>query len=150
MRPVPGDEAFGPGYWYSDHSVKIKSKASDIWPWLVQMGNGRAGWYSYDWIDNLGKQSLKFIDPNLQNLNPGDHHKLFEVEDLQINSFLTLRFTSNCNMTWFLEEFEKETVLLTRVRLEGIPHLIANLLLEPAHSFMQKKQFREIKRRVET
>jgi hypothetical protein len=43
-----------------------------VWPWLVQMGSGRAGWYSYDWIDNDGHPSATEIIPEFQRIAPGD------------------------------------------------------------------------------
>ena len=40
--------------------------------WLLQIGYGRGGWYSYDWIDNDGRPSVARIDPELQGLRVGD------------------------------------------------------------------------------
>jgi hypothetical protein len=37
-----------------------------VFPWLLQIGYGRGGWYSYDWIDNDGKPSVHLIDPDLR------------------------------------------------------------------------------------
>ena len=42
-----------------------------VWPWLVQMGGGRAGWYSRDWLDNNGKPSADRIAPGWQSLDVG-------------------------------------------------------------------------------
>lgn len=47
-------------------------QAEQICPWLVQIGLGRAGWYSYDWLDNLGRHSAERIIPKLQHLAVGD------------------------------------------------------------------------------
>lgn len=43
-----------------------------VWPWLAQLGSGRAGWYSYDWIDNDGIPSSKTILPECQCVAVGD------------------------------------------------------------------------------
>lgn len=43
----------------------------EIWPWLVQIGWGRAGWYGYDWVDNGGKASAWEILPEHQRLELG-------------------------------------------------------------------------------
>jgi hypothetical protein len=48
------------------HAVTIQRRPDDVWPWLVQMGAGRAGWYSYDWIDNGRQPSASCLVPGLQ------------------------------------------------------------------------------------
>lgn len=42
-----------------------------IWPWLLQMGIGRADWYSYDLIDNLGRPSARRVLPEYQEPRAG-------------------------------------------------------------------------------
>lgn len=54
------------------HGVTIAAPPDSVWRWLVQMGAGRAGWYSYDWIDNDGRPSATKIIPELQHLAIGD------------------------------------------------------------------------------
>jgi hypothetical protein len=70
-RLMPGDVAFvdAPS---TTRAITIRARPEDVWPWLVQMGYGRGGWYSYDWIDNDGKPSARGIDPALQDLDVGD------------------------------------------------------------------------------
>jgi hypothetical protein len=46
-----------------------------VWPWLVQMGGGRAGWYSWDWLDNNGEPSADRVVLEWQNLEVGRHLK---------------------------------------------------------------------------
>ena len=45
------------------HAATIRAPVECVWPWLVQMGAGRAGWYSYDWVDNGGKPSASEVIP---------------------------------------------------------------------------------------
>ena len=71
-RSLPGDEFVPRPRAQSTWAVSVKAPAEGVWPWLVQMGYGRAGWYSYDWIDNDGKPSLDQIDATLQDLKVGD------------------------------------------------------------------------------
>src|SRR5271169_3295075 len=54
------------------HAVTIAAPPECVWPWLVQMGSGRAGWYSYDWVDNDGHPSATEIIPALQHVAPGN------------------------------------------------------------------------------
>jgi hypothetical protein len=59
----------------STRAVTIAAPVSDVWPWLVQMGAGRGGMYSYDWLENalgLGIHSADRILPELQHLKVGD------------------------------------------------------------------------------
>ena len=52
--------------------LTIDAAPTDVWPWLVQLGYDRAGWYSYDWIDNDGRPSADRVVPELQDLAVGD------------------------------------------------------------------------------
>ena len=54
------------------HAVTIAAPPESVWPWLAQMGAGRAGWYSYDWVDNDGRPSARTIVPEHQHLTVGD------------------------------------------------------------------------------
>jgi len=54
------------------HAVTINASPERVWPWLAQMGAGRAGWYSYDSIDNGGHPSVNAILPEHQHVAPGD------------------------------------------------------------------------------
>jgi hypothetical protein len=54
------------------HAITIKARIERIWPWLVQMGSGRGGWYSFDRIDNGGHPSATSILPMVQRITPGD------------------------------------------------------------------------------
>jgi hypothetical protein len=72
VRSLPGDETVKRPGFVATRAVTINASPENIWPWLVQVGCKRAGWYSYDWIDNLGKPSAEQIIAELQNLQPGD------------------------------------------------------------------------------
>ena len=58
-RTLPGDELVPFPRKIVTHSITINAPTEDVWPWLVQLGAGRAGWYSYDRIDNGGKPSAR-------------------------------------------------------------------------------------------
>ncbi|MDH3398453.1 MAG: hypothetical protein OEM81_11575, partial [Acidimicrobiia bacterium] len=70
-RTMPGDELI-PDAGSATRAVTIAATPEEIWPWLVQLGFGRAGWYSYDWIDNDFQASADRILPEYQNLKVGD------------------------------------------------------------------------------
>jgi hypothetical protein len=69
---MPGDELLGPDASSTTRAITIHARPEEIFPWLLQIGYGRGGWYSYDWIDNDGKPSVSRIDPALQHLVVGD------------------------------------------------------------------------------
>src|SRR5690349_633358 len=48
---LPGDELVPGAKLRATHAITIDAPAGAIWPWLVQMGQGRGGLYSYDWLE---------------------------------------------------------------------------------------------------
>ncbi|MFL6116313.1 MAG: SRPBCC family protein [Catenulispora sp.] len=74
-RTMPGDKLLPDAPVVSTRAITIPAPASAIWPWLVQMGPGRGGAYTYDWIENLfglDMHSANEIIPELQRLEVGD------------------------------------------------------------------------------
>jgi hypothetical protein len=69
---LDGDELVGEPDWVTDFSTEIRATADEVWPWLVQMGYGRAGFYGWYRYDNGGVASADVIVPALQNLAIGD------------------------------------------------------------------------------
>ena len=63
----------------STHGITIDRARHEVWPWLAQVGQGRAGFYSYAWLENLigcDIHNKYFIDPALQDLRVGDEIRL--------------------------------------------------------------------------
>jgi hypothetical protein len=52
-RPMPGDELVSRPAMEGTRAITIEAPPDAIWPWLVQIGYGRAGFYSYEWIERL-------------------------------------------------------------------------------------------------
>lgn len=71
-RVLPGDSIAPDAGYRATRAITINAPPELVWPWLVQMGSGRAGWYSYDRIDNGGKPSARTIVEDLQDLSAGD------------------------------------------------------------------------------
>ena len=69
---MPGDDLLRPGAAGTTRAITIDAPPERVWPWLLQIGYGRGGWYSHDWLDNDGKPSIDRIDPQLQRLAVGD------------------------------------------------------------------------------
>lgn len=98
-RAYPGDELVPD----ADSSVftmatTLPAPPEKVWPWLVQMGYGRAGWYSWDRLDNSGVPSADRIVPEWQSMQVGQHlieardgRSWFTVELVEPNRALALR-----------------------------------------------------------
>jgi hypothetical protein len=73
--PLPGDELVPePGYRHT-RVLTIRAPAEEVWKWLAQIGQGRGGFYRYDWLENLAGcdiHSAGRIHPEWQDLRPGD------------------------------------------------------------------------------
>jgi hypothetical protein len=71
-RTLPGDELVTRPTFNATRAITIAAAPEQIWPWLIQVGLTRAGSYSYDILDNLGRPSARHILAEFQNLAPGD------------------------------------------------------------------------------
>ena len=69
--PLPGDDLQPRAQYRSTRAITIEAPAAAVWPWLLQVGCGRAGFYSNDLLDNLARPSATTILPDLQQLKVG-------------------------------------------------------------------------------
>ncbi len=69
---LPGDERVPRARMLVTRAITLPAPPEKVWPWLVQIGTRRAGWYSYDRFDNGGRRSAEVIMPEFQNLKIGD------------------------------------------------------------------------------
>ncbi|WP_242336180.1 MULTISPECIES: hypothetical protein [Anaeromyxobacter] len=98
QRRSPGDDLLPDGKRGSTMAVTLDAAPSAVWPWLVQMGFGRAGWYSWDRLDHFGRPSASQIHPEWQSLSVGDRlpatpdgRYWFDVAAVDPGRFLALR-----------------------------------------------------------
>ncbi|HEX3265831.1 MAG TPA: hypothetical protein VHR16_09215 [Candidatus Limnocylindrales bacterium] len=70
-RELVGDEILPDAEAIDTRVIEIAAPPKAVWPWLVQMGYGRAGWYSYDELD-MHQRSADAIIPELQHVKVGD------------------------------------------------------------------------------
>ena len=127
-RSMPGDERRGNPTFLATRAITIEDTPENIWPWLIQMGYGRAGFYGYDIIENLGSKSGTYsanrILPEFQNFKVGDEVPLswvarlyfFEIEP---NNYLVWSEDKDDNpgaFTWALYPIdETHTRLVSRI-----------------------------------
>lgn len=72
---LPGDEIVPDPRYHYTHAITIKAAVAQVWPWLVQLGQGKAGYYSYQGLENLAKceiYNVYEIRPAWQDVKPGD------------------------------------------------------------------------------
>ena len=124
-RAMPGDDVVKFPTFNATRGVTIQARPEEIFPWLVQIGVTRAGWYSYDLLDNLGKPSAQRIIPELQHVAVGDVIPMspdgrqgLRVKDFEANQWM-LWWDNKGDSTWYwgLSPLdESQTRLITRVR----------------------------------
>lgn len=160
-RPMPGDDVVGEPSFNATRAVTIQATAANIYPWIVQMGVTRAGWYSYDWLDNLGKPSAERILPEQQNIQVGD---VIPLSPDGKQGMVVKDFSKNQSMVWWDQkgdstwvwgiypEGEAASRLVTRVRVKYRLFSLAiffNLLIEFCDIVMMRQCMLGIKRRAE-
>jgi len=170
-RSLAGDELIPEPIGTLTHAITIRRRPSEVWPWLVQMGAGsRAGWYSYDIIDNGRRESAGRIVPELQHVAVGT---LFPALPGATDGFHVLRIETGRSlvlgwvpafgtaplMTW---AFVLDTVsgchtrLVVRARgarrypFYGLPPSIGMPFIRFGHFVMQRKQLLGIASRAES
>ena len=160
-RPLPGDEAVPGRRARWTHGITIHARPTEIWPWLVQMGCGRAGWYSYDGLDNGGVPSADRIVAEFQRvevdeifpMRPGANDS-FVVRALEPEQWLVLGDAAG-SATWAfaLEPVDEvSTRLLTRSTgsyKRFVVGLLLEIVLRPIHFGMQRRQLLNLKRNAE-
>lgn len=160
---IEGDDIIPDARARLTHATTIDAPPRDVWPWLVQMGAQRAGWYSWDFLDNGGVRSASRIIPELQHLAVGDvlparptGSEGFEVLRIIPERALVLSGVSpRWAGTWafVLEPQGKDrTRLITRYRAAYPPSGWMSFvvpMLAAVHAFMERKQLRTLKHHAE-
>lgn len=160
-QPLPGDELME--YAACNHAITIEAPADRIWPWLVQIGQNRGGFYSYTWLENLVRADIHNSDrivSRWQKLRKGDFIRLASAEvygdrpllrvaDIEPNHFLVLEGWGS----FVLEPVDEHATRLI-IRSHGrkstlMQRLIGFYFLEPAHFIMERKMLLGIKQRAE-
>jgi hypothetical protein len=67
---LPGDDLVSHANVTATRAVTVRAAVADVWPWIVQLGQGRAGFYSYDFLENLVGCDIHSADPMFPNGSP--------------------------------------------------------------------------------
>jgi len=162
-RSLPGDELLDRPDIVATRAIGIEASPSAIWPWLVQMGPGRAGAYTYDWVENLfglNMHSADRIHAEWQDLQVGDVLRSGEdrpgmrVEILEPERTLSTRSEAgDWVWTFVLVGEDGSTRLLSRNRIAmrgaAAGQRLGMLVMEPGSLVMERKMLLGIKQRAE-
>jgi hypothetical protein len=160
---IEGDDIVPDAHAQLTHATTIDAPPKDVWPWLLQMGCQRAGWYSWDRLDNGGVRSADRIIPELQHLAIGD---VLPAKPVGAEGFKVVRIvddralvlgslTPQWTGTWafVLEPLgSDQTRLITRYRAAYPPSARMAMMLPviaTVHAFMERKQLRTLKHHAE-
>lgn len=164
VQALAGDELLPSADLVATRAISIDAGPADVWPWLVQIGVGRAGAYAYDWLDRLvglDVRSSRRIIPELQGLAVGDVIPVandgtgLRVRVLEPDRVLGARTDDGTwAWTWILEPEGAGTRLLSRTRMSTarapLPARIATwLLMVPASWVMERRMLLGLRERAE-
>ena len=159
---MPGDSLLPHAQYRTTRAITIDALPGEVWPWLVQVGYRRAGWYAGDLLDNFARPSVRRIVPELQDIRVGQwlsmvpkpsERSAFRVDSFEEPSWLLWR-TPNRSWAWRLVPLAgARTRLITRMRTVYewrrplVP--ITVLLMECADYPMMRRMLRGIRERAE-
>ena len=162
---LPGDALMPHAQYRSTRAITIDAPPAAVWPWLVQAGCLRAGFYSNDLLDNLGRPSATTIVPGLQQLEIGQwvpmspgaepsDRTAFKVGSFAVNEWL---LWSKPDSTWawrLTAAGSGQTRLVTRIRAvydwqRPLMAFVGMLLMEFGDFAMLRRMLRGIKARAE-
>jgi hypothetical protein len=169
---LPGDELIPAPVMRTTRAIDIHAPPEQVWPWLAQMGQGRAGFYSYDWLENLAGMDIHNVQrivPELQDLRCGDLIPFWKGAGVNVIAVeppkrLVLAGTLNqpgaapaaAGGTWVFclsANGEQGTRLLVRAGVArfkpGWLCIILMALMEPMHFIMERKMMLRIKELAE-
>jgi hypothetical protein len=160
----PGDELLPDADIVSTRAVSVDAPPGSIWPWLVQMGPGRGGAYTYDWVENLlglDMHSADEILPQYQDLTVGDAWRLgargpmLRVSEIDPERSLVIH-SDDGNWVWAFSLISDGagTRLISRNRIAApdasrLSRVLNTYLMEPGSLIMERKMLLGIKRRAE-
>ncbi len=160
-RSLPSDELVRDPTFNATRAITIAARPEDVWPWLVQAGVTRAGWYSYDLLDNLGHRSARRVIPELQHLAVGDVIPMspdgkqgMRVHSMDAPHSMVWGDPGGTTWAWQLDETAGGTTrLISRVRSRYkwlSPSIAFSALLEFGDIWMMRKMLLTLRDRAAT
>jgi hypothetical protein len=153
--PLPGDELVPEPATQSTRALTIDAPVEAVWPWLAQIGQDRAGFYSYERLENLAGCDMHNADeihPEWQSREPGELVYLHPRTGLPVARFEPNRVLALQGWGAFVLEPHGPgcTRLIARGRVRRSTASVSNaLLMEVPHFLMERKMLLGIKERAE-
>ena len=154
-RPLPGDELVSNPGVRMTRAVTIDAPPDAVWPWLAQIGQDRAGFYSYAWLENLAGCDMRNADrvhEEWQQREIGEAVLLHPADGVPIARFERNRSYAFAGGWYFVLEAidAQHTRLIARTRVpRGLPSIAYATFIELPHFVMERKMLLGIKERAE-
>jgi hypothetical protein len=163
-RSFPGDDLLAEADIISTRAVTVEAQPGAVWPWLAQMGSGRGGVYTYDWIENLFGLHMHSVDvilPEFQDIDVGDAQTLgkkgptLRVAICEKDRVVVLRSDDgNWIWTFVLLPEGGSTRLVSRNRIatpgaSAPVRWLYRYVMEPGSLIMERKMLIGIRERAE-
>jgi hypothetical protein len=154
-RELPGDELLPKDGIQILHAVTIDAPVEKVWPWLAQLGQDRAGFYSYEWLENLAGCEMKNADrirPEWQHRELGETVHLHPAGGLKVTVFEPGRALGLEGWgTFALEPLGSDrTRLIARGGVpRGVGAIAYGMLMEIPHFLMERRMLLGIKNRAQ-
>jgi hypothetical protein len=150
---MPGDSLLDDGAPSTTRAITIVAPPENVFPWLLQIGFGRGGWYSYDWIDNDGRPSVDRIDPELQHLAVGDRVEMLPgfgpvVNEIEQNHHIVSNGQTDSWCLLVQPTHDGTTRLISRWRQDwpkSIGTYVWTAVADPGSFVMEQKMLRTIR-----
>lgn len=159
-RALPSDPLVPQPTFNATRAITIGAPPQRVWPWLVQVGVTRGGWYSYDLLDNLGRPSARRVIPELQHLAAGDVVPMspdgkqgMTVLSVDPPQSMVWGTPGETTWAWQLDPLPGgATRLISRIRMRYrwlSPSIAFSLLVEVADIWMMRRMLLNLRDRVE-
>lgn len=164
---LPGDELVPDARYVTTRAVTIQAPAEHVWPWLVQMGQDRAGFYTHNWVERLlgsGIPDTYEIRAEWQTLAPGDLMRTnrdiggkpmgWPVASVEPGSSIVVRSNGMPAGTYAfvvrpVDEASSRLLVRDRARWKWWEWPFAVLVYEPLHGYMETGLLQGVRRRAE-
>ena len=166
-RPLPGDDIEPDAEYVTTRATTIQAPAAAVWPWLIQMGQDRAGFYTHNWVERVlrsGIPDTAEIRPEWQRIEVGDLVRTnrdiggkpmgwpVAAVDPGRSLVVTSKSMPAGTYAFVVEPIESDTsrlIVRDRARWKWWEWPFATLVYEPLHAYMETGLISGVRQRAE-